>query len=75
MATETEEAIADLMFATTRTLKAICLQLIDKGAINREILLADLVQVQLEVSKNARSFAAAVPSALYAELGGQRLEQ
>jgi hypothetical protein len=68
---EMDEVITDLVFATSRTLKAICQQLIDKGAINREILLADLVQVQMEVSQKVEGPAAFVPARLYAELGGQ----
>jgi hypothetical protein len=69
-----DELVADLQLGTVKTLKAICEQLIDKGAISREILLSDLVEAQKDASQKAKSLAAAVPSLLYAELGGKPLQ-
>lgn len=74
MATQAaDEMIADLMFGTTRALKAICEQLIDKGALNRELLLSDLLQAQVDMAGKA-GLAGAVPAALRAELGGKSPE-
>jgi hypothetical protein len=69
-----DEMVADLMLGTVMTLKAICNHLIDKSVLNRELLLADLVSVQADLPREV-SLAAAVPAALYAELGGRPITQ
>jgi len=69
-----EEKIVDLMAGTTRTLEAICRQLIDMKAINLELLLADLVQAQSDLNTRKVGEYGAVPAMLYAVLGGRPLK-
>lgn len=60
-----EDAITDLEVGLAYTLGAICNQLLDRGALNRELLLADLEHVQSELShRNVGKFGLAVPATL-----------
>jgi hypothetical protein len=52
-------------------LEAICLQLVERGALDRELLISDLIQVQAAMveQKKVGFLAFAVPGMILAALG------
>lgn len=66
-----EEMVADLYTGTVRTFEAICRQLIDAKVLNAELLLADLLQAQVDLAGRKVGNWSSVPAALYSVLGGQ----
>ncbi len=70
-AKKNEEMIFDLYTGATRTFEAICRQLIEKNAVDRDVLLSDLMAAQADLSRRGASLAASLPAAVFSALGGQ----
>ena len=50
-----ETGLADLLASTARTLGVICRQLIERGYLNEEILIADLAQLHQYLERDGVS--------------------
>jgi hypothetical protein len=66
-----DEDLVDLYTGTVRALQCVCEQLIDRGMLDRELLLSDLLHAQAELAPKTKGLMASVPSALSAVLGGR----
>ena len=71
-----EDAISDIQVGFTRTLAMICNQLIDQRILDRELLIADLAQVQLALGeRKVGLIGLAIPAALASALRQNAAEQ
>jgi hypothetical protein len=65
------DEIFDLYTGAARTFEAICRQLIERNAVDRDVLLSDLMAAQADLSRRGAGLAASLPAAVYSALGGQ----
>jgi hypothetical protein len=66
--------IFDLYVGMTTVLEALCRHLIDARVIDRNQLLEELLEAQVQLSRRGSGLSGSLPAALFSALGGTRAQ-